>query len=510
MSAVLDSGWTPAVAIKQAKDIARARIDAVWFAEEKLNLTGEKYYLDIWQKELLQAVCDIWRVKQGLPGLINEHGKNQITIRAMHGPGKTFGVAAVMHWFNFAFRGQIIATAPKQDQLKTRLWPRFRSILGRTSKTYKDHIKVDLLKIEWNGDPDWCAVAETAAQPENLQGYHDEFMLFIVDEASGVNESMFPAIEGSLSSGTLVILILIGNPTKNSGTFYDSHCKPKVAQHYHQVHVDLYKTTRVSHEWVKRMVDKYGASSPVVKVRCYGEFADTDESQLVPLAWLVDAFNREELHDGSLPRLRIIVDVADGGEDETTITAARIYETHTHFAKQTRHSFPSAESPILAAEAAIAMYDELGCDPVNGDDIVVDSLGVGAGTAGYIMKTRKAIPVIVYKGGESSDDPKQWRNRRTQSYICFRDDLRDGRVSFGPEFETDWDDFTAQVCSVKTKPGSERLEELMTKDEMKKKGIKSPDMADGCAMRYATQMPTLPVVLKPVSIGDMESARADW
>lgn len=495
-------------AIKKAEDIARARLDAVWFAEEKLNLKGEKFYLDIWQKELFQAVCDIWRVKQGLPGLINKEGKNQITIRAMHGPGKTFGVSGIMHWFNYCFAGRIVCTAPKEDQLKTRLWPAFRRILARTSDEYKSKIKVDSLKMEWNGNPDWCAVAETASAPENLAGYHDPFLMFIVDEASGVNEAMFPAIEGALSTGELVILILIGNPTKNQGTFYDSHCRDVVAKHFHQVHVDLSKTTRVSPDWVKKMQDKYGRESPVVKVRCYGEFADTSEAQLVPLQWLIDASNREEYIDGSLPRMRITVDVADGGEDETIVTACKHYETHRHFLKSDRHNFPTAESPILAAEAAIKMWNKYGCSAENGDDIVVDSLGVGAGTAGYLMKA--GYPVVVYKGGAASDDSKQWKNRRTQSYICFRDDLRDGLVSFSNEYEEDWDDFTAQVCSIQTKPGNETNEELETKEHMSKRGIKSPDMADSCAMQYATQTPTAPVILQPDAVGTMESARADW
>ena len=419
----------------------------------------------------------------------------------------TFIVAALMHWFNAAFRGRIICTAPKEKQLITRLWPAFRKIMVRAGQEYSATLKVDSVKITWHDDEDWCALAETAGQPENLAGYHDDYMLFIVDEASGVNEAMFPVIEGAISTGTLVILILIGNPTRNQGTFFDSHCRPVVAKNYHQVHVDLSKTTRVSKEWVERMVDKYGRDSPVVKVRCYGEFADTDSSQLIPLQWLADAAEREAIPDGSLPRLRVTVDVADGGEDFTVITVAMMYDTVTHFLKQEKFNFPSSESPILAAQAAIKMFKDF-----NGrkdqDDIVVDSLGVGAGTAGYVMQ--QGYLTVTYKGGESSDDSDKWRNRRTQSYICLRDEHREKRVCYADNFTDEWDDFTAQMCSVKTKPGSERVEELMTKEEMKRKGIKSPDMADGCAMMFATQQPTEPVLLAVSTYGDMLSAKGDW
>lgn len=501
-------------ALAEIEALERIRFDPVWFAEEVLNLKGDKYYLDAWQKDLLESVADVYRHQCGEPTVVNKDGKSMITIRAMHGPGKTFGVAAVMHWFNCAFKGRIICTAPKEKQLATRLWPAFRKIATRAGRFYADPLKIDTTKITWHGDEDWCAIAETASQPENLAGYHDEYMLFIVDEASGVNEAMFPVIEGAVSTGSLVILILISNPTKNTGTFFASHNTPRVAQHYHQIHVDLSKTTRVSKDWVKRMEDKYGRNSPVVKVRCYGEFADNDEAQLIPLAWITEALGRDDVGSGMLKRLRVSVDVADGGENFTVVTGAYIYDDNSVFVlKQRQFNFPAAESPILAAEAGIAMFIELGGDAANGDDLVIDSLGVGAGAAGHAMT--KNIPVITYRGGEASDDTKQWRNRRTQSYISMRDAFRDKRIGFAEDFleapEEEWEDFTAQMCTVRTKPGVDRVEELESKEAMKKRGVVSPDRADGTAMLFATQVPTFATQLTVTAVGTATTAsQGDW
>lgn len=495
--------------------LERTRTDPVWFMEEVLGLKGDKYYLDAWQRELADAVADCYRKQRGLPTVVNHSGKTMLTVRAMHGPGKTFAVAAIMHWFNNAFRGRIICTAPKERQLATRLWPAFRKIAVRAGKEYSSPIKIDSTKIAWHGDEDWCAIAETASQPENLAGYHDNYMLIIVDEASGVAEQMYPVVEGMASTGQLVIVLLIGNPTKNQGTFHASHCVQKVAQHYHQVHVSLDKTTRVSREWVKRMEDKYGRNSPVVKVRCYGEFADSDEAQLIPYAWLADALGREDVSNGQLCRLRIAVDVADGGDNFTTVTAARIFGEHQiQVLKQRQYAFPSSESPILAAEAAEAMWREFGGKVARGDDCVVDSMGVGAGTAGYLMT--KGLPVVTYKGGEASDDTKQWRNRRTQSYLVLRDLHREGSISYAEDFleeqpgvAGDWDDFTAQMCAIRTKPGADRVEELETKQAMLLRGIASPDRADGIAMLCATQAPSVPAQLGTlIATGTMMSAES--
>jgi len=491
----------------ELEELEFLRVNPVWFAENVLNLVGDKYYLDAWQRELLDAVADVYRKQIGQRTKHNIDGKSMITVRAMHGPGKTFTVATIMHWFNAAFRGRIICTAPKEKQLITRLWPAFRKIAVRAGKQYAAPIKVDSTKITWYGDEDWCALAETASQPENLAGYHDDYMLFIVDEASGVTEQMFPVIEGAVSTGTLVILLLIGNPTKNQGTFHASHMIPKVAKNYFQVHVDLDKTTRVSKEWVQRMEDKYGRGSPVVKVRCYGEFADSDEAQLIPYQWLVDALGREGVGAGQIPRLRIAVDVADGGDNFSVFTAALIYgDDSVYVMEQRKRSFPASESPILAAQEAIAMFRQYDGNPANGDDLVVDSLGVGAGTAGYLLE--RGMPVITYKGGDSSDNVKKWKNRRTQSYISMRDAHREGRIAYAEDFTDDWDDFTAQMCSVRTEPGGERVEELETKKALMARGVESPDCADSAAMLFATQPPRTPGKLEVLAVGKSIAAEA--
>lgn len=146
---------------------------------------------------------------------------------------------------------------------------------------------------------------------------------------------------------------------------------------------------------------------------------------------------------------------------------------------------------MLAAEAAAQMFSAWG-GVKRDDEIIVDSLGVGAGTAGRLMQL--GYRVILYKGGEGSDDPAMWRNRRVQSYLVLRNELRDSRISFAEDFVATREErtvFEAQLTSIRTRPGVERLEDLVTKDEMRREGLKSPDRADSLAMQYATSAPAL-------------------
>jgi len=482
----------------------RARYDAVWFAREILQLkpmNGEptldedpnaSWELDLWQVEMMNACCDVARKRAGFPTVCNHDGHQLISIRACQGPGKTFGAAVLMHWFNFAFPGRIVATAPKIQQVTSRLWNEFRKVAERAAPGYRELFEVGATSITWAGDPKWFAVAETGAQPENLQGFHDKYIMVIADEASGVDEAIFPVLRGALSTGVVPIGLLIGNPTQNIGTFYDSHMREDVRRDFYTMHVSIANSKRVSREWADAMIRSYGNDSPAVRVRVYGEFADSGEGQLIPLLWISNA-RRHAVDpmkgDGSLPRWRISVDVADGGEDKTVITVGRHYDTVRCMLYQREYSFPAAEAPIRAADEVERLWHLHNCHRDNADDIVVDSLGVGAGTAGSLLD--RGLPVVTYRGGESSDDPSQWRNRRVQSYLALRNDFRDGRIALADDMTPEWADFEAQLCSIKVRPGTERVEDLITKDEMKRKGFKSPDRADSLAMQYATQAPRL-------------------
>ena len=237
-----------------------------------------------------------------------------------------------------------------------------------------------------------------------------------------------------------------------------------------------------------------------------GDYLSDHAYQLIAMQWVVDASTRKYTPDGSRPRLRISVDVADGGPDSTVVTARLEYATFDLYLRQESHRFPQARAPIMAADAAEEMFNRFGGTVENGDDIVVDAMGVGSGTAGTLI-TRE-LPVICYAGGSSSDNNKKWRNRRVQSYLVMRNKFRDGRIAFAEDFVDDqreWQEFEEQVCMVRRRPGAERVEDLETKEQLTTREGVSPDRADSMAMQYATQAPSLSVDSPGTSSNNFES-----
>lgn len=471
--------------------VRKARKKPEWFVRSVLRNKKS----DPWQIELIEAVFDVKRKQLGLPTVVNHQGLNRFSIVSCHGTGKTTAVAMLMHAFEFTRRAKIIVTAPKQEQVTTRVWPAFRGLLANSIDAYKDLVNPTATRICWAGNENWCALVETANSPENMAGHHPSVdvpeLMFIVEEASGVKDEMFPPMEGALTTEG-AILVMISNPTKCEGEFWRSHCKPGTMEQYYKLHISPENSSFVSPAWVKSMISKYGRTSPVVKIRCLGEFADVSPNQLIPIAWIDDAKKPVPEGDGSFPRLRVSVDVADGGTDETVITAALHYDSFVVVLAQERHSFEAAVAPLKSAYAAIDMAKRYGYNAARGDDFVVDALGCGSGCAGRLIEL--GYPTVIYKGGEASDDSEQWRNRRTQSHICMRDAFRDKTVVLSEtmyEDPADWEDLEGQMASIRTRPGTERHEELVTKEQMKKEGLKSPDMAESLAMQWATQTPTI-------------------
>lgn len=479
-----------------------------------------------WQVEGCEAVLDVRRFAARRKTGFNHKGLPRITVRSCHGPGKTHWLAQVLHLWNFTTYGLVACTAPKQDQLKTRMWPRYRAILRAAPEWYRAMVEVDALRIKILGDEDWGAVAETASEPENLAGYHDRPQLFLVDEASGQRlDAMFPVIEGALTTPGSVV-VEIGNPTRSSGEFWAHHNKKGVADLYYRMHVRPEDSPQyVSPDWLAAMAKKYGKDSPVFKVRCLGEFVEQEENQLIPYGWISEARDRTFELDGSVPRLVVAVDVSAGGDDFTVCEASRFYTTCTHKLRQEKHSFPAIEASLKTAQAAAEMYERFGGvrpgqnhpvtgQPYNGQDfIVVDMMGVGNGAYNYLAQW--GYPVVGYAGGAASDNPVLWRNRRVQTYWAFHDDLQAGRVSYAENFtdsDEDWDEYCDQVCWVRRHPGSEKIEDLEPKEMLIKRTQKSPDRADTTAMAYITQMPDMALSANgtAVAYGEMVSANQSW
>ena len=264
----------------------------VWFAEDMLN-----FQPDPWQADVMMGIAE----------------EDKVSVRSGQGVGKTGLEAAIVIWY-LCTRPfpKVIATAPSMNQLYDVLWAEISKWLS--SSKVKNLLKWTKTKVYMKGQEErWWATARTAVRPENMQGFHEDYMLFVVDEASGIADPIMEAILGTLS-GHENKLLMCGNPTRTTGTFYDSHNSDRDL--YRTFKVSSMDSPRTSRENIQMLLKKYGKDSDVARVRVYGEFPKGESDSLISLEVAERA--AESIVDISENyTLQLGVDVARFGDDKT-------------------------------------------------------------------------------------------------------------------------------------------------------------------------------------------------
>lgn len=204
-----------------------------------------------------------WQSKRILHAVANH---DYVTIPAGRGCCKTMSLALLVLWFTFTRNdARIMCTGPKFDQLKATLWVEVNKWLQRSLLTDK---------LSWSSehlnyiDADVISFAQvmTSKDKENISGIHARSVLWIIDEASNVEEDIIDAIMGGMNDPESKI-VMAGNPTKASGAFFNSFTRDKGM--WHVIHLSSEDSARANPVWFKKM-ERYPRNSDVFRVNVLG------------------------------------------------------------------------------------------------------------------------------------------------------------------------------------------------------------------------------------------------
>ena len=433
------------------KAMRQMRDDPILFVREVLNAEP-----DAWQAEALTALAK----------------KNRVAIRSGHGVGKSCLEAWAVCWFLFTRPFcKVPCTAPTIRQLYDILWSEISKWLKR-SPLLNELYEWQKTKVTFRGMPErWQAIARTAARPENLAGFHDDHLLFVLDEASGIDDAIFEAVEGALT-GEDNKLLICGNPTRNQGFFKRAFYEDR--ELYHVMKVSSVDSGRVSDDYCKRLMKQYGEDSDVVRVRVLGEFPKTEADGLIALELVEAAMNREPTYLGDLV---IGVDVARFGNDETVIQP-RIGNTALKFENYRKTDTMATVGRIVHKLTALMKEYKCGRATIN-----VDDDGVGGGVTDRLREVvhEKNLHVTIngcHNGGKARDS--HYANWAAESWFALRDRFKDGEIVLPRD-----DELTAQLTTRKYFLTSNDKLALEKKDEYKKRSGRSPDRADALVLAFA-------------------------
>lgn len=443
----------------------RSRRDPVWFVENVLHL-------GTWsaQRDILESVRDHQRT----------------TVATMNGVGKSKAIGGMLiPWYLTCFENsRIIATSPTKRQLG-HMWIEF----GRSRKSSEIPWPAggkESPYFEYKLSDEWFFQGYTTSstEPDKFAGHHEENILFIVEEASGVNEAIYEAIEGSLNTPGAK-LIMVGNPLEIGGQFYRSvHGARSERESYNVIQIgrdDLPWATGEdcppdvvaklsSKAWCDQRLEVWGADDPRYEARVLGRYPRGGAWTVIPLQLVETAQGRTCEHGKPIV---VSCDVARYGDDKTVICLRR--GNHVRITDVISGQDTTATSDLIGAYGTAYGNRQGRCR------IVVDDSGVGGGVVDQLR--RQGYQVDAFNGAEAPivekdvDGFPTYPNRRSESWFSFRDAI--GQLDLDPDPL-----LATELATPKYKSeGKGRMVE--PKDKTKEILGRSPDRADAVLMAFA-------------------------
>lgn len=434
--------------------------DPVAFAEEVLGIELMRH-----QKRILTAVA---------------RKKRRIAMKSGHRVGKTMLLAIISLWHLVTkYPQKTIITAPTSGQLFGALYPEIKTLSRKLPDFIRDLFNWLSEEITLKADPDGSFLSARTASPENgeaFQGIHSENVLFIWDEASGIDERLFNAARGSMAAPN-AYQILAGNPTRLNNTFHRAFTTN--AELFTKFTVSSIGLKTVDPDFIKEVADTFGIDSNEYRVRVLGEFPDTEDESYISSA-IVRSARKRQIITPSMAAVVYGVDPARQGDDRTVITRRRglhIVEDQKVLTKKNTMQVVG-EIVTMALEDQNRLIEEfkaagrnlLFIPPVPAA-IVVDVIGIGAGVVDRLMEL--GYNVIAVNVSETATSEPLCHRERDALWKRGREFLEAGRCRI-----PDDDQLENELTAAHYQYDSNAVLKIEAKKEMKKRIGRSPDKAD--------------------------------
>jgi phage terminase large subunit len=428
---------------------------------------------------------ELWSKQREICNSIRDN--RYTTVKSCFDSGKSFIASRIVNWFLTSFpNSKVITTAPTFRQVQDILWREVRAARAKAIVDLGGQTNLTSINLGEN----WFAVGLSTDDPTRFQGYHAVNILVIVDEAAGVDEAIFNASEGLLSSDGARCLY-IGNPTTIEGMFYRSFNLPN----FHKISISAFDTPNfttfgitqediehntwrtkitvelpapylVTPDWVADKYLRWGVDSPMYQAMVLGVFPEQGEDTLIPLGKIEKAAVREG-EPNPEDAEEIGVDIARFGVDKTVFILRKGMKVLD--IKEFSHM------DTVQTSGHLRTY--MGFHPAA--TVKIDEVGVGAGVLDNVKASEPYKSVTGVNVGLPAHNPEMFINLRAEMFWNLRERFVNDDIII-----PDDEDLKSQLSTLKFEYTPKGQIKIESKDDMKKRGLPSPDKADALALAF--------------------------
>ena len=453
--------------------------------------------------------ADMWGIPRAILSDVFSP-RSRVAVKACHASSKTH-TAAIAVLLALYEGADVLTTAPTWEQVKTVLWGEVHRQLAGSVIPLPEWGSVNQTEIVM---PDGShALGLSTNEGVRFQGWHarnHSFLLFIGDEAPGIRPDIFEAVEG-ISAGGDVRHLLLGNPVISSGPFYDLFANESPG--WRRYTIDAFDTPNlagldlpgllglssealdlserpylVTRRWVADRYREWGADHPLWQSRVRGQFPAQSDDALLSLSWLEAAAARPGGYRDGAGQVIAGLDVAGPGEDETVLMVRqgdRLVDAR-YFAD------PDPRGGVLDA---LRTWRHRGLVHVN-----VDTAGLGHYFARHLEDAGVRVRDVNVGEAPTSDAARErYSNLKAELYWSLRERLAAGEIGGLSDRAT-----VAQLAGLRYKHDSRGRVVIESKDDARKRGVKSPDRAEAVMLAFAPEHPNAKLAdlyRKPTTLG---------
>jgi hypothetical protein len=414
----------------------------------------------------------------------------RIAVASGHGCGKSSMISMICNWaLSTCPDTRIVVTANTEGQLQTKTVPELTKWANLAiTKDWFSTTATAIVSRQEGHERSWRldAIPWSVNSPESFAGLHNQGKRIVVifDEASNIDDKIWEVTEGALTdSGTEILWIAVGNPTRASGRFRETFRAHR--RLWHTCHIDSRTVEGCNRQYLDQMIATYGEDSDIAKVRVRGLFPSASSRQLIATD-VVQAARKRQVQTLPSDPLIFGLDCARYGDDESVLAIRCGRDARSRQWKR----WNQVDAMTLAGDVAIEAAR------FKPDAIFVDAGNIGAAIVDRLRQLSVANVYEVWFGGKGRE--VDWAtgirvrsaNKRAEMWTSMRAWLEGAAI---PDDEGLEADLTAPEYGYAADQVSIQLER---KEDMRRRGLPSPDDADALCLTFAE--PVMPRLMSPL------------